>query len=155
MIDYRALPIRLSGPVPRPPRALAQAAPSWSVVITDPNGLPFPGAEVSIEGGVPVRTDSRGVAVFPNPGSGSRTVRIRVEGFDLVREGRGYETLFVQVPICAPQVFLTPPEILAVAVGAAMVGAGLYWKLNPVQIVGEILFGAAAFTAVYRHSCRV
>lgn len=154
MIAYHALPIRLSGPAPRPPLALAQAAPSWSVVVTDPNGLPFPNAEVSIDGGATARTDSHGIAAFPNPGSGSRTVRIRVEGFDLVRQGRGDETLFVQVPVCAPQEILTSPEILACALGAALVGAGLYWKVSPLQIVGEVLFGAAAFTAVYRHSCR-
>lgn len=154
MIAYRTLPIRLAGPVPRPPRALGQAAPPWSVVVTDPNGLPFADAEVSI-GGVPVgKTDSHGVALVPNPGAGSETVRIRVEGLDLVRTGRTDETLFVQVPVCAPQPFLTTAEILACGLGASLVGAGLYWKQSSLQVVGEVLFGASVFTAVYRHSCR-
>lgn len=144
---------------------LGQARAPFRVVVTDPRGIPFPGAVVLIQAGTTLsgKTDSDGVAVFDGAaveaqvsrGGGQPIVPVRITVGDLetVREGPLDQTLFVQIPVCAPQPLLTTPELVSFALGAGLVGAGLHWKLNPLQIIGEVLFGAAVFTAVYRHSC--
>lgn len=144
---------------------LGQAGVPFRVVVTDPRGIPFPGATVLIQAGTPLstKTDSNGVAVFDGAavetqvsrGSGQQVVQVRITVGDLetLREGPLDQTLFVQIPVCAPQPLLTTPELISFALGGGLVAAGLHWKLNPLQIIGEVLFGAAVFTAVYRHSC--
>lgn len=152
----------LFGPRPLP---LGQALPaSFRVVVTDPRGVPFRDAQVSIgaQGSLSARTDSSGMAAFDAAGvareaaggANSRfPVRITIGDLSLVRDGSLDQTLFVQIPMCSPQPFLTLPELISFAAGSAFIGAGLKWKVGPLQVVGEVLFGAAIFTAVYRHSC--
>lgn len=144
---------------------LGQGRSPFRVVVTDAQGVPFRGATVLTltRTVLSAKTDSAGVASFDGdaleaeiPKSAGRQivqVRVTIGDLETQREGPLDETLFVQIPVCAPQPFLTTPELISFALGSALVGAGLYWKVNPLQIVGEVLFGAAVFTAVYRHSC--
>lgn len=149
----------------RSPFHLGQGRSPFRVVVTDPRGIPFRGAGVITQTGTVLseKTDSDGIASFDGDSleaqlpksSGKQVVQVRVTigDMEIVREGPLDETLFVQIPVCAPQPLLTASELLSFALGSALVGAGLYWKVTPLQIVGEVLFGAAVFTAVYRHSC--
>lgn len=164
MIAHAYVPVRplLFGPRPL---SLGQSMPaSFRVVVTDPRGVPFRDAQVTIgaQGSLSARTDSSGIAVFDGlgvarevPGSLNSMfpVRITFGDLSLVRDGSLDQTLFVQIPMCAPQPLLALPELISFAAGTAFIGAGLKWKIRPLQVVGEVLFGAAIFTAVYRHSC--
>lgn len=151
--------VRPSGVMWAPPRfpSLGQAAPLFRVVVTDDHGRPVRGVRVEVtpsgtsdSGGQ--TTGSDGVASFA-PTASEVTVTLRVGDLVTRRRARTDETLFVQLPICAPEPLLTKTEIAALLAGGVIAGAGFHWKLEPLQILGEVVFGAAAFTAIYRHSC--
>lgn len=141
--------------------ALGQVAQSFQVVVTDADGRPFGGAVVTINepGGVSRPTDSKGIAAFDASEIARATVSGKVpvvvsgSGFSVKRDLPIDQTGFVAIPVCGPQPIISTPELIALVAGGALTGAGMYFKTGPLQVAGEVLFGAAIFTAVYRHSC--
>jgi hypothetical protein len=77
-----------------------------------------------------------------------RIRRARVNAGDRRRD-RGY----IKIPVCLSQPILTTVEIGALAAGVGLAAVGMAWKQKHAEVVGEVLVGAAAFTAIYRHSC--
>lgn len=151
---------RPSGMIWAPPRfavSMGQAPAIFRVVVTDDYGRAISGVRVEVSpSGAPDAggqvTDADGIASFSTTAP-EATVTLRIGELVTRRRARTDETLFVQLPICAPEPFLTKTEIAALIFGTAVAGAGFHWKIEPLQIVGEVVFGAAAFTAIYRHSC--
>lgn len=152
-------PLNLSG------RRLAQSQLTppieipFRVVVTDIRGNAFRDARVtaSVDGQplYDVTTDEHGAASLPvSPG---RIINVRVDAGGYVANRKVEntdETLFISLPVCAPQPFLNTTEIVIMAAAGAMVGAGNHWKqLSALKMVGELGLGAAVFSAVYRHSC--
>jgi hypothetical protein len=130
---------------------LAQGARGFRVVVTDIRGTPFRNAQVTA-GNTTLLTDSSGHAVFEGA-SGSFEVTVDIGDMVIRRKADASETLFVHVPVCSPEPFLTNTEIVALLGAAALAGAGFYWKKDVLSVTGQVFFGAAAFTAIYRHSC--
>jgi hypothetical protein len=145
-------------------RALGQAERRFLVAVRDVNGRPVPGAEVRAGAGGgasrTVFTDSRGDAVVALPPGGwpvdftvvydAKYVTNVAVGAEAAARG---DTVFVRIPICVAEPLLTVPELLALGGAAALTGAGFMLKSDILKVTGEVLFGAAAFTAIYRHSC--
>jgi len=136
--------------------ALGQAPAQipFKVVVIDVRGNGFSGVQVTLSDGQSQKTDSNGVATFTYPPRvAEATATLEVEGLRIVRKGPVDQTLFVDLPICGTPKLLTNTEILALAGGAALAAGGTYWKVDAMAVAGEILVGAALFTAIYRHSC--
>lgn len=132
----------------------------FQVVVTDPAGRPFRAiVTLDVPGGAAANTDSSGVATFDGAAAmqatrgGKVPISIVANGLVIKREVPVDQTAFIVIPMCAPQPIVTVSELIAFAAGATLVGAGMYLKKSPLQVAGEVLFGAAIFTAVYRHSC--
>lgn len=141
-------PVRLSS------FRLSQGA-SLTVVVVDPRGTPFSDASVTLQGrAMPEKTNGAGVATFSSVPLGEVIVQIRIGAYVLRARGTTDETLFVTVPVCAPGPFLTGTELVALLLGGAATAGGIFMKKRALEMLGEILIGAGAFTAVYRHSCR-
>jgi hypothetical protein len=131
----------------------------------DVDGRPVKGAHVSVRlpGAVSevgeTAADGTFVGRFAGGHPGSERVEVEVEkyGYGIVRSATVDEgirgTIFVQLPVCLPQPILTGVELGSLAAGLALAAAGLYWKVKPAELLGEVLIGASAFTAIYRHSC--
>lgn len=137
---------------------------SFAVVVTDVKGDPFSGATVIARQAGAVfdtqKTDSDGVAIFTLATPVTERVEIRVEADGLVAERKmpidsvnAGETLFVQLPVDRPEAILTPIEIGTLLLGGGATFAGVYYKMEALQLAGEILLGAGIFTAIYRHGC--
>jgi len=144
--------------------APAPAGISFAVVVTDVKGDPFSGATVVARQAGAVfdtrKTDSDGIAMFTIGAPVSERVEIRVEADGLVAERKiaidsvnAGETLFVQLPVDRPEAILTPIEIGTLLLGGGATFAGVYYKMEALQLAGEILLGAGIFTAIYRHGC--
>jgi hypothetical protein len=140
--------------LPRP--FLGQNTEPFRVVVVDPTGVPFSGAQVTLQGAsVPVKTDSDGVATFTfGSMAGEAVVQVQVGDYTLKARGPADQTLFVTVPIAAPGPIVTVVELAALALGTVATVYGLTKKQRATATVGEVLLGAGIFTAVYRHSCR-
>lgn len=145
-------------------RRLAQASPRQvRIVVTDSRGRGISSADVSVwSGGTQIdseTTDAHGDAVFPLT-SGPYDVRVifgsqrytfwsRIPQENIARGG----DVFVEIPVCYSQPLVTTAEGLALLAGVLVTGAGYYWKVEPAKVTGEVLIGAAVFTAIYRISC--
>jgi len=141
--------VRLSG------FSLSQTFRPLTIVVVDPRGVPFSGAEVTLQGAsLPSKTDSRGVVTFPAALSGEAVVQVQVGDFTVKARGPADQTLFVTVPICSPGPLITIPELGALVLGGAAAIIGMQRKNRAIETLGEVLIGAGIFTAVYRHSCR-
>ena len=138
--------------------SLAQAvvnAPMGHIIVVDAQDRPVSDAEVSANG-LDGRTNGRGIYEFPLPATTSVTITVRVGDYAVrtVRPAAEVETgAYVKIPVCLAQPIVTSIEIGALAVGIGCALAGVYWKAKPAEVIGEVLIGAAAFTAIYRHSC--
>lgn len=145
------VPIRLGGG----PRLAQLTASPFTVVVSDPRGTPFKGVQVTIQGqAMPQTTDENGRATFPSVPVGQVIANVQVGDLRMPAAGNSDSTLFVTMPICADGPILTKTELLAILVGGGLAGAGFYWKQGPLKMVGEVILGAAVFTAIYRSSCR-
>lgn len=137
---------------------LGQAQAPFRVVVTDVRGHVLKGATVQllVAGGPAagiLTTDAQGQVVFPSVLNGRPVVRVTYGQIVINAEGPSDQTLVVKLGICAPEPFLTSPEILGSVGGIAIAGAGFYWDISLLRVVGEVLLGAVVFTAIYRHSC--
>jgi len=146
-------PVRLSS------TRLAQGAPpATRIVVIDTKGHPVSGASVSasIGTGKPVagETDSSGVASLALPqGAGDVTISAGQYAYVVPITVPYRGDVFVTLPVCMAQPFVTTPEILTLLAGVAVTAAGYHWKFEPAKVTGEVLMGAAVFTAIYRLSC--
>lgn len=160
----RWAPAHPSRPAAR--RALGQAeAVAVRIAVVDVDGRPVKGARVlaRLPGTVPEVGETAGdgtfVGRFAGGHPGSERVEVEVEkyGYGVIRSATVDEgirgTIFIQLPVCLPQPILTGVEWGSLAAGVAMTAAGLHWRFKPAELLGEILIGATAFTAIYRHSC--
>lgn len=141
--------VRLSGSF------LSQAASPLTVVVVDPRGIPFSGAQVTLQGqSVPQKTNSSGAATFPQAPAGEAVVLVKVGDFTVRARGSADETLFVTVPVSAPEPILTAVELGALLLGGVAAIYGVTRKQRTAETVGEVLIGAGIFTIISRHSCR-
>jgi len=146
---------------------LAQA-PNGSllaVAVADIRGNPWPGArvEAQIPGLKEPRiaiTDQDGIALLEVPETLGRGLEVHVQAGAYSSwetwtgaEASSGETLFVVLPVRRPEPLVTLTELGALLAGGAGVAAGYFWNMNALQVGGEVLIGAAIFTAIYRHSC--
>jgi len=141
----------------------AAAYGNWmKFVVADVNGRPISGAVVKVaKTGDNLITDSDGVANLrrdlSDPGQVPTRVRVEWNGMaierDIVNDEISSLTSFFKFPVCARGPVMTTIEIASLVAGAASIGAGIYWKKEALQLVGEVLVGAAVFTTIYRLSC--
>jgi hypothetical protein len=139
---------------------LGQAAPeNLRIFVTDIRGLPFEDASVFVDGS-PVRTDTEGNVAIPLEGLPRRSHEIVVEANGIRasksisdNEARSGNTVFFQLPVRSPEPLLKTTEAVEALIGVALAGVGFGADLRPLQILGEVVFGAAAFTVVYRQVC--
>lgn len=68
-------------------------------------------------------------------------------------EARSGNTVFIQLPVRSPEPLVKTTEAVAALLGVALAGVGFGTNIRPLQILGEVVFGAAAFTVVYRQVC--
>lgn len=119
------------------------------VLVSDQSGRPVSGALVT-SAGSSQETGHDGVALVP----ASREVRVTYEGMsvskDVLRSG---DTVFVTFPVCVSGPLLKPVDIALLAGAGLLTAAGVYWKSDPLKVAGEVIFGASAFTVIYRLSC--
>jgi hypothetical protein len=139
---------------------LGQAAPqNLRIFVTDIRGMPFEDVAVFIDGS-DVRTDTEGKVSIPLEGLTRRSHEIVVEANGIRasksisdNEARSGNTVFFQLPARAPEPFIKTIEAGAALLGVALAGVGFGTNIRPLQILGEVVFGAAAFTVVYRQVC--
>jgi hypothetical protein len=83
-------------------------------------------------------------------------IAVRNEDYGITASRPAFEVetgAYVKIPVCLSQPILTGIEIGAIVAGVGLTLGGMYLKQQPAELVGEILIGAAAFTAIYRLSC--
>jgi hypothetical protein len=142
-------PIRLGG------TGLGQITAPLVVVVVDPRGTPFSGAQVTLQGrAMPEATNSSGIAKFGDVPAGQAVVQVKVGDYLLRAQGSTDQTLFVTVPVCAPGPLLSGTEIVALVLGIAATAGGVVKKYRSLEVLGEIFIGGAIWTSIYRHSCR-
>lgn len=157
-------------PAFRPAAVLAQAPAarlgqptvrSARIIVTDLRGMPVPGADVSVrtQAGVEVSggtANSKGV-IEVSPMSGKYEIRTTFGSGGLVfsqsGEFRPGIDVFVQLPVCSPQPFLTAAEIIAMLAAGLLTAGGFYFDFQPATVTGEVLLGSSIFSIVYRLSC--
>lgn len=125
-----------------------------NVVVTDHNGRPVSGAAVTV-GPTEGVTDSRGIFSVALPAGQLAKIVVRSGDYTVARDvqdGAGGD-IFVELPVCVSQPLLTTAELVALLGAAGLVGAGYYWKIEPLKVTGEVLFGASVFTTIFRLSC--
>jgi hypothetical protein len=133
-------------------------AATGRVIVVDANDRPVPNASVSVNG-LEGRTDSYGIFNFPLPivtPGGSLTILVQDDRYSVKTTRPATEVevgAYVKIPVCLAQPILTTVELGALAAGIGLATVGMVWKQKHAEIVGEVLVGAAAFTAIYRHSC--
>jgi carboxypeptidase family protein len=140
---------------------LGQAPNQPLITVIDRQGKPVQGAHVTLRRGPeelgPVETDGNGDARFDAP-AGMYDVIVRYNGHTIWKEatptqiGRG-ETIVVEFPFCVRDPILKPVDIGLLLAAGALTAGGMYWKVEPLKVVGEVIFGATAFTVIYRLSC--
>lgn len=150
-------------PLTRLAHRLAQGGPVADIFITDVNGRPLKGVSVRVNlasesKGGPTNSDGLFRALFQTqPRSGQLAQIIAQEGEYAIQQTVDAADfrypIYMKIPICFPGPFLTTPEMLTGGVGIALAAAGFYTKKQPLLLAGEILTGAAAFAAIFRHSC--
>lgn len=128
---------------------------SGHVIVVDANDRSVEGAEVTV-GRIKGLTDSQGLFLFSNPPSGSVEVVAKKGNYGVSSLRPAGEILtgsYIKIPVCLPEPILTRVEIgvLVAGVGLAIIGMG--FKQKYAEVIGEVLVGSAAFTAIYRHSC--
>lgn len=133
---------------------LGQSAP-FQIVVTDPRGMPWEGAKISIPGAaIPQNTDDKGVATFPDVPPGQVTATIELGDYHITATGNSRDTMFVSAPLCAPGPILSKVEIVTLLGGISLFLSGIHWKNSTAKTVGELVTSAGIFTTIYRHSCR-
>ncbi len=131
------------------------------VSVVDRQGKPVVGAKVTAyDGAQKVAegvTDGGGdllLAIWMGP----YNVEVAYNGHTLWKEvsakqvARG-ETIVFDLPFCARDPILKPMDIVLLASAGALAGAGMYWKIEPLKVAGEVVFGASMFSIIYRLSC--
>lgn len=157
MVSWRPVELRLAVR-----HELGQAAlRPLKVVVVDANGRPMVGAQVEYlrsggQAGIQ-ETDSHGVATFEGV-TGPADIRVTYK--DLVLSKRlsaddvaGGDTVFIQFQLCVSEPLIRPIDIAIIGGAAAMVAAGAYFKVRPLETVGEIAVGATIFSFIYRLQC--
>lgn len=138
------------------PWSMGQAAGGipLRVMVTDINGRAVAGAEVTA-GAVRLQDAGHGLYTGDVPAGPLRIVVRKGEQLVAkdVAESAADSNVYVQIPVCMPQPLLTTAELVALLGAGALTGAGFYWKVDGLKLTGEVLFGAAAFTAIHRLSC--
>lgn len=127
------------------------------IIVVDANDRPVSGAIVSINN-LTRQYETSGFGIVNLTEIPSDLVQIKVQKDEYsVQVTKNASDLaagaYIKIPVCLSQPFVTTVEIGAFVVGIGFAAAGMYWKNQPAQVVGEVLVGAAAFTAIYRHSC--
>lgn len=153
-VPYR--PIRL-GQSQLPPSSV-------QVSVVDRQGRPVQDAQVSLFGNSPVAeakgaTDSKGDALL-NVGSavGPYNVSVSYQGHTFWQEASTKqiarsETIMFELPFCVQDAILKPIDLGLLAAAGALAGSGVYFKIQPLTTAGEVVFGAAMFSIIYRLSC--
>lgn len=132
-----------------------------SVMVVDASGSPVPNAIVDVLGGPPessrTLTDRHGKAFFSLP-PGAYDLRVNYKDLIINKRVTNAEmatgsTIFFQYPICALDPLFRPMDLIIFALSGGMIVAGSYWKMRPLEMAGEIAFGAAMFGFIYRLQC--
>jgi hypothetical protein len=138
---------------------MGQRASTFLVSVRDVNGRPMAGAVIESY------SDGRLLDAKDADGNGDAVLAVEIPSSLRIQYGKHVlwqqiparkdpeETVFVQFPVCVPGPILTMAEIIGLLGGAAITAGGFFWKHEALKLGGEVLVGAAAFTAIYRHSC--
>lgn len=153
MLNYSMVPLR---------RGLGQAQvvaaiTPYHVTVVDKRGNPFENAQVIVHAGggqVFGYTDAHGTVTFPSLPEGDLEADIVLEsGLKVHMKGNTGSDMFVDLPVCAPVPLLSKTEMVVLAGGALLAGAGFLFKVNALEVVGELAVGGGIFSAIYRNSC--
>lgn len=157
MISLSAKPIRY-----RPMLGQAVlAGGSLLVSVVDRQGKPVPNAEViAFKGTNEIArgsTNSGGDVTLPIV-AGPVDLSVGYNSHVLWKEATAKsvarnETIVVDFPFCVRDPILKPMDLVLLASAGALAGAGVYWKIEPVKMAGEVVFGATIFSIIYRLSC--
>lgn len=127
------------------------------VEVVDQSGRPIKGAVVEFAG-QSTETDSKGIAGFSAIGSGKFDVKATSKGLTVGKTvsaddlAKGY-TVFLQFPVCIADSLIRPIDLVIFGGAGALIAAGGYFKVKPLEMAGEIAFGAAMFGFIYRLQC--
>lgn len=160
--SWRPAEVKLVPSLLRPSYSLGQPLGGLlQVIVTDTGGRPVSNVTVEASRGSQVEasalTDSHGRAFLDIP-PGTYDVRAIHDGMvvgERVTEeqfARGM-TSFLQFPICVADPLIRPIDLIILGTSAAMITAGSYWKIKPLEMAGEIAFGAGLFGFIYRLQC--
>lgn len=143
---------------PRGSYGLSQALSNNLVVeVIDHTGKPIKGAVVEAVG-ESKGTDSSGIAGFSVTSPGKFDVKATYNGLTVGKTvssdeiSKGY-TVFLQFPVCVVDSLIRPIDLLIFGGAGALIAAGGYFKVKPLEMAGEIAFGAAMFGFIYRLQC--
>lgn len=153
-------PVALGAPLrpSRPSYSLSQAVTNNLMVeVVDHSGRPMKGVPVEFWD-QRVQTDSKGMAGFSAMGSGPFDVKATYDGMTVGKAATREEitkghTVFLQFPVCVIDPLFRPIDLAIFGTAGAMIAAGAYWKLKPLEMTGEIALGAAIFGFIYRLQC--
>lgn len=143
-------------PLPVRPRSYLGQAQSVRVTVIDIGGRPVGGAVVTVSG-VSKTTDTSGDAVI-EAGPGSKEIVVEYDGRRISEIASSEDiargnNVFVKFPFCIRDPLVKPIDLAILAGAAALTAAGYYWKVDPLKVAGELVFGAEVFGLIYRMSC--
>ena len=158
-VAMRPAPYRLVrlGQTRLPPAAV-------QVSVVDRQGRPVTDAQVALFDKSPVAqakgaTDSKGDANL-NVGAavGPYNISVSYEGHTFWQTANAEqvarsETIVFELPFCVNDAILKPIDLALLAAAGALAGSGVYFKIQPLTTAGEVVFGAAMFSIIYRLSC--
>lgn len=131
------------------------------VSVIDHQGRPVVDVKVSAyDNGKEVssaQTNSHGDALLP-VWNGPYDISISYDGHTMWKEAsakqvaRG-ETIIFDLPFCIRDAIIKPIDIGLLLAAGALAGSGVYFKVQPLTVAGEVVFGAAVFSIIYRLSC--
>lgn len=161
-LSWRPGALRLVGGPSRRSYGLGQLTYGLlTVVVVDSGGKPVGDAQVEVLQAPPesarTMTDGHGHASFSLV-PGTYDVRVTYKDLTILKRYTDEEfknglTLFIQFPICIVDPIFRPMDLVIFGGAGALIAAGSYWKVKPIEMAGEIALGAAMFGFIYRLQC--
>lgn len=158
MRPYRL--VRLGQNLP-PGAVLVDVLKGTLVSVVDRQGRPIEGAEVvAYDNNKQVsqaKTNDKGDALL-NIALGPYDISVTYGGHIFwqtasAKQVARSETIMFELPFCVNDAILKPIDLALLAAAGALAGSGVYFKIQPLTMAGEVVFGAAMFSIIYRLSC--
>lgn len=139
----------------RPTLGQAQEG-ALEIVVVDANGTPVKNALVSA-GKVSAYTDEAGIVRLPISGTSAVSVDVQKDVYrfsKMVQPGTPGAPVYISLPVQIPPNGIKTADLVIFVAGIGLVGAGAFWKLDPLKLVGEVVVSAVIFSMIYRLAAR-